>query len=257
MYNGNPAFGTVRGYMIARSEQFPKSVLRDRTPACYVTFRSTFDDPDLLTLVRYFSVYVAVRNLRSQDDARHDVGNVPGMFSLIKVVNDELDGASLPDSQTSYLSGVSTMSADASTLVVRLTFVVYPFYSGAVTVDGNPLFDAGTAARVFVGSPAKRTVDFAFPGSNGVLRQVLGTAPRSVDVRGILRASDLAALQSKEDELEALASDSGLHTISDSGGAVLEDCAGVSYRRLGGPTQRWDNLPVNQRFVLSFEQLAY
>ena len=256
-HEASPALATVRGYMIARDEHFPQPILRERTPAGYVTVRSVFYDPEYFELVRYISVYLAVKNLRSQDDARHGFDNAPGLFTLMQSANAALDGASMPGSHWAFLSGASTVAADPNTLVVRLTYVLYPSSYGTVLLDGDPLPDEDTPAQIVPGSPANRTADFVFPGSNGVLRQVLGPAPRPVDVRGILRAGDEQTLCSKEADLEALAHDSQTHTISDAGGRVLNDCVGKSYERQGTPTPRWGNLPLHQRFVLRFEQLTY
>ena len=256
-HEASPVFNTVRGYMIAREDHFPQPILRERTPAGYVAVRSMFYDPEYYDIVRYVSVYIAAKSLRSQDGARHDFNNAPGLFTLMQLTNAELDGTSVPGSYTAFLSGASVVSADANILVVRLTYSLFTAYLSTITVDGNPLLEEHAVARIVVGSPTSRTADFVFPGSNGVLRQMLGTAPRPVDVRGILRASDEAGLVSREVQLEALARDWETHTVSDGSGLVLSDCVGKSYERTAGPTQRWGDLPVNRRFVLRFEQLTY
>jgi len=114
----------VRAGMISRDEKWPEDLLRERTPAAQVAFRSLFMDPETWTLVRYVAVFVAARNARSQQEARHGGDEGPGLFALIEAVNAALDGASMPGGKVSYLSGASTVHADARTLVVRVTYAV-------------------------------------------------------------------------------------------------------------------------------------
>ena len=110
---GNPAFRVVRGMMISGNDRFPRAVLRETKPAAYVSFRSLFFDDVTLSAIRFFSLYLTAESLRDQHDARHDTGNVPGMFRLVQLVNDDLDGATIATDFTALLAGGTTSSADA------------------------------------------------------------------------------------------------------------------------------------------------
>jgi hypothetical protein len=121
---GEAAFQTVRGFMVAREVEYPEAMLRERMPAAYVSVRSLFVDPETYRLVRYVGVFVAVRNMRNQEEARHGGDDGPGLFTLIESANGQLDGAAMPGGTVSYLTGASTVLADANTLVMRLTYAV-------------------------------------------------------------------------------------------------------------------------------------
>ena len=69
-YDGGAAVATVRGYGAPRSDTPPVPLLRERMPAAYVCFRSSFYDWDTFSEARYFSVFIAARSLRAQDEAR-------------------------------------------------------------------------------------------------------------------------------------------------------------------------------------------
>ena len=255
-YAAEPAFNTVRGHMIARNDTLPKAILSERMPAAYICFRSMFFDSDTLNLVRYFSVFVAARNLRRQDDTRHDVGGAPGLLTLLELVNDELDGLSMGDTY-SLMSGASTASADAKTLVTKLSYSVHDGYAAAaINLDGDAMFAEGSVAGMIAGTPVVKAADFTFPGSKGVIRQVLGTGPREIIIRGILRGADDDSLNDMETGLEALVGDAAVHTLSDFAGRTFSDCVGTSYKRSGNRARQWGNLPVSQKFVMRFEQLA-
>lgn len=257
-FGGNPAFRMVRGQMISRSDAFPKELLRGPMPAATVSFRSLFFDDTLLSTVRFFSIYLASRNLRDQHDARHDADGSAGLFTLVESVNGDLDGATLATSFTSLLEGANTPTADSGTVTVRLTYSVQSQFSSlALTLDGNSLLASEALARLSVGSPRARVADFALASGNGTVRQVLGIRPRPVSVHGMLRAADDSALDTEESDLEALVTDPSTHTLSVPGGVSLSDCAVVSFERRGVRTTRWGSLPRTQRFVLRFEQLFY
>jgi hypothetical protein len=121
---GEAVFQTVRGFMVARDVKYPEALLRERMPAAYVSVRSLFVDPESYHLVRYVGVFVAVRNMRSQEEARHGGDDGPGLFTLIESANGQLDGAAMPGGTVSYVTGASMVLADANTLVVRMTYAV-------------------------------------------------------------------------------------------------------------------------------------
>ncbi len=257
-YGGAPAFAVVRGYGIGRDEKLPPPLPGERMPAAYVCFRSGFYDFELFTLARYFYVFVATRSLRKQDDARLPGEGRPGLLHLLGLVNAALDTQIVFGQTRVFLSGAQIVTADAQTLIGRLSYVSYGgTLLSDVTLDGEPLLPAGSFAEVVVGDAESREMAYALPGAAGLLRQPLAPGARTVALRGLLRAESDAALGEIEAGLEARVADPAPRTLVDASGRVLPECVVRAYRRRGPRATGGGELPVRQSFTLELIQLSF
>ncbi len=267
--SGSPLLRTVRGATLRGASGrgataqdrrvLVGSIARERTPAAYVVAggRETSDKTFRRAGSLAFSVLLATRSERSDDEARRGGVDENGMFALAEQVALDLHDRTVFFDWRLLLVDEHPIGGEEGTIVWEQRYEARRIHGLTVpTFDGVVIAGSEGEARVVLGELRRASSTFSFPGIDGVYERYLGMRERPIVWRGQLRTSTTGGLDASEAGLENLVRTAKAGTIVDHSGRPHDNCVPRAYRRLG-PTHV-DPLTgqVLQDFELEFTQLS-
>lgn len=203
---GDNAFEVVRSVSGGWRPAIRDALRRERMPAAYVAFIEEPTAPEVRAAVRgaKFSILVAERTLRSRTDPRHSFPQSTGAYELLAAARSVLDDYVPTGGLLLQLLRVKFVDADDRVAVYELLYRLWPvvFDSDAPRFDGEAIAGGDSRMTLDVRSIEVSAVEFSFPGIAGVYRHALGTGNRPIVWRGQLRATDDAAMNAMETDIE-------------------------------------------------------
>jgi len=232
-----PAFEVVRSVSGGWRPAIRDALRRERMPAAYVAFIEESTAPEIRAQVRgaKFSILVAERTLRSQMDPRHTFPQSTGAYELLAAARSVLDDYTPVGWLLLQLLRVKYVDGDDRVVVYELLYRLWPVvFEDPVLLFGGQAI-AGSASRMTldVKTIEVDTVDFSFPGIAGVHRHALGVKGRPILWRGKLRATDDAAMNAIEANIETEIVKQAAGEITDSHARSFKQCVFDQYARTG------------------------
>lgn len=250
---------TAKGQTVRDRKSLTAAISRELLPAAYVmatgrdSSEKTYRRPGLLS----FSVVLATRSFRSDDDARTGAVDVTGVFDLAEQVASALQDQVVATDRQLLLVDEHSVGGDEGTIIWEQGYEVRRLAElGGPTFGGVALAGAGSEVHVELGVLRRATSSFSFPGVDGVFERDLGTRERTIIWHGQLRAADHPSLNTIESNIEDEIRNSQEQSMVDTWGRTHEMCVLQKFNRRG--LRRVDELTGEalQDFELEFTQLG-
>ena len=178
------------------------------------------------------NVWLAERSLRSEQEGWGGGEEVTGLLTLAARVAEALEGSIVDGDRRLRLIDEQPVSGPVGLLVWEQRYALSrQAEMVAPTFGGRALAGADSEMRVELGPLVRAGSYFAFPGVNGVFERNLGLRQRSIIWRGRLRASDDAALNAIEADIEGELADGQAGAMIDAWGRSHGSCG----RRANAP----------------------
>ncbi len=227
---------TVKGQTCRERKAVLADLGRERLPAAYVlTVGRDGGDKEFRRPGRHLlNVWLAERSLRNEQEAWSGSDEVTGLLTLAARVAEALEGAVVNGDRRMRLVDEQPVGGQVGLLVWEQRYALSRQAEMiAPTHGGRALAGAESEMHVEVGPLVRTAAYFAFPGVNGVFERNLGLRQRSIYWRGCLRASDDAALNAIEADIEDELADGQVRTMIDAWGRSHKQCVMKSYKRVG------------------------
>lgn len=227
---------TVKGQTWRERKAVLAALARERLPAAYVlTVGRDTGEKELRRPGRHLvNVWLAERSLRSEQEGWSGGEEVTGLLTLAARVAEALEGSIVDGDRRLRLIDEQPVSGPVGLLVWEQRYALSrQAEMVAPTFAGRALAGADSEMRVELGPLVRAGSYFAFPGVNGVFERNLGLRQRSIIWRGRLRASDDAALNAIEADIEGELADGQAGTMIDAWGRSHGSCVIKSYKRVG------------------------
>jgi len=227
---------TVKGQTWRERKAVLAALARERLPAAYVLTvgRDTGDKDFRCPGKHLLNVWLAERSLRSEQEGWSGGEEVTGLLTLAVRVAEALEGAIVDGDRRMRLIDEQPVSGPVGLLVWEQRYALSRQAEMiALTFGGRALAGADSEMHVELGPLVRAGSYFAFPGVNGVFERNLGLRQRSIFWRGRLRASDDAALNAIEADIEGELADGQVRTMIDAWGRSHGACVIKSYKRAG------------------------
>jgi len=235
------AFAVVRSVSGGWRPGIRDALRRERMPAAYVAFIEEPTAPEVRAAVRgaKFSVLVAERALQAQTDPRHSFPQSTGAYELLAAARSVLDDYEPLGGLLLQLLRIKFIDADDRVAVYELLYRLWPvvFEPSAPRFDGQEITGSASRMTLDVRSIEVDTVDFSFPGIAGVHRHALGLRGRPILWHGQLRATNDAAMNALEANIESTILQQAAGEITDSHARSFKQCVLDRYVR---PAERRD-----------------
>ena len=251
---GTDLFATVDVHQVADRKAAVAAISRQLKPAALVLYdgRSSRTHGEPVPSGPTIAVLLAVENLRGGGTALTGDGGQPGAFTVLEVVTTGLDGAVVQGDWHLAMHDERQVAGDERAVVFEQRYRVERLAEvSAPTFGGSAIAGSDSIVTVHVGSVRAESVEFGFPGIDGVYRHRAGTRGRTIRWQGQLVADDDAGLNEIEAELERLAVEQAPDTIGDAWGRSYAECVLEAFERQG-PRRRH---PVTGAAVQAFELL--
>ena len=236
-----------------------EAIRSERLPAAYavITGRSSGDRDAALAGRVQFSVLIATRSLRADDEARVDGQGVVGAWTIARQVAGGLHDQVVADTWLLSLMDERPAGGESGTIVWEQRYeAIRTAAATAPTFDGVAF--AGTSSKICVevGELKRASELFAFPGVDGVFERFGGVRDRPIWWRGQLRAASDAALNAIEAGIEAQIRAGRAATMADAWGRSFAECVVRAYRRRGPRVRDELSGAVVQEAEIELAQLA-
>jgi hypothetical protein len=255
---GADVFATVALQQVAERKACVAALGRQRKPAACVTYdgRAARTAKDVVPGPATLCVLLAVENLRGNPHALTGADAATGVFACLEQVTAALDGAVLAADWRLALIDERQTAADERSVCFEQRYRAERLADlAAPTFDGSAIAGSASLVTVEVESVRTESVEFGFPGIDGVYRHQSGTRGRTIRWAGQLIAADDAALDGLEADIERRVVAPVPSTVVDAGGRTYAECVPETFVR-DGPRRRH---PVTgaavQAFELTFTQL--
>lgn len=236
-----------------------QAILREPMPAVIVavTGRGGPDRESLSAGAAKITVLLAVRSLRSDDEARRGNAELPGVMNAAQAVAVWLDGLDTSEDYRLRLIDEQSLGVQDHAALWEQRYELEPANATElVRFDGELLVGANSRIAVEVGALEQAAASFAFPGIDGVLTRLHGTRGRSIRWSGQLRALDDLGMNAIEAGIEDAVRRGRLGDVSDAWGRVFPSCRLRRFVRRGQRRRDAVSGDVVQGFEIEFEQLG-
>jgi len=246
-------FANLAAYGGGNRPALRAAIQRLQPPAAVVGFVEEPRGPETRELVRgaRFSIFVADRSLRLNENASSGGSDSDGTYALIDVVASRLANYNLGSGLRLIESYVRFIEADERTAIHEIAFRAWPIReapSQALTFDGDAI--VGPLSRMSLEiDPIRFELITNVPGS----ADTFAIVPREIRWVGEVEATSNSALNSLEAAIETLIVDRTAADIEDDAGRTLTTCLIERYERDGPRLNIGEN--VGQVATIYFTQV--
>ena len=255
---GNDVFAVVDVHQVSDRKAAVAAISRRVKPAAFVVYdgRGARTHQETVPGAPVVTVLVAVENLRGGDRALTGDGDDPGAFEVLELAAAALDGALVQGDRRLLMHDERQIAADERAVVFEQRYRVERLAEvSAPTFGGSAIAGSDSVVTVHVGPVKSETVEFGFPGIDGLYRHQTGTRGRLIRWQGQLVAQDDPALNTIEAELERLTVERPEGTMVDAWGRSYSECVLDAFERQGGRRRHPVTGAAVQAFELRFTQL--
>ncbi|MFH0981579.1 MAG: hypothetical protein V2A79_08580 [Planctomycetota bacterium] len=255
---GKDLFATVDVHQVNERKTALAAIARQLKPAAFLLYdgRGARTRGEPVPTAMLMAVLVAIENLRTQTTALTGDGAHAGAFEVLERVAAALDGAVVQGDHRVLLQDERQVVGDERAVVFEQRYRVERLAEvAAPTFDGSAIAGSDSIVTVQVGNVQTESVEFGFPGIDGVYRHQTGTRGRTIRWQGQLVAADDAALNVLEAELERLAVAQVPAPLVDAWGRSYPQCVVEVFERREGRRRHPVTGAAVQAFELVFTQL--
>jgi len=255
---GGNVFATVGFHQVAERRAAAVVIARQLKPAAFVLYdgRAARGRREALPTAASLAILLCVENLRGGDTAlTGDTGHA-GAFDVLELVSAALDGAIVESEYRLLLQDERQVAGDGRAVVFEQRYRVERLAEvSAPTFGGSAIAGSDSVVTVHLGSVMTESVEFGFPGIDGVHRHQTATRGRAIRWKGELVADDDAGLNTIEAELDRLTMEQAPATMVDAWGRSFPDCVLDAFERKGTRQRHPVTGKPVQTFELRFTQL--
>ena len=255
---GADVFATVDVHQVVDRKAAVAAVSRRLKPAALVLYdgRSSRTRQEPVPAGPTIATLLAVENLRGGGAALTGDGSHTGAFTVLEAVTAGLDNAVVQGDWRLVMQDERQVAGDERSVVFEQRYRVERLAeTSAPTFGGSVVAGSDSIVTVHVGSVQAESVEFGFPGIDGIYRHRAGTRGRTIRWQGQLVADDDDALNEIEAELERLAIGQAPDTIGDAWGRSYAECVLEAFERQGARRRHPVTGAAVQAFELVFTQL--
>lgn len=256
---GEDVFATVDVHQVGDRKTAVSAISRQLKPAAFVLYdgRSARALSAEMPGAASMTVLAAVENLRGQDTALTGDDSHLGALDVLERVVAGLDGAVVETDHRLILHDERQVAGDERAVVFEQRYRVERLAETSLpTFDGSAIAGDDSSVTVEVGGIRTESVEFGFPGIDGLYRHQTGTRGRKIRWLGRLVADDDSALNEIEAGLDDLVAEQVYATMVDSWGRNYAECTVDAFERQGARRRHPVTGAAVQAFELSFTQLC-
>jgi|GEM_PF-1967620 len=246
-------FASLAAYGGGNRPAMRAAIQRLQAPAALVGFVDEARGPETRELVRgaRFSVFVADRSLRLNENASSGGTGTNGTYALVDVVAGRLANYSLGNGLRLIETQIRFIESDERTAIHEIAYRAWPIREAptqTLTFDGDAI--VGPLSRMSLEIDPIRFVRIENTSGGA---DTFSIVPREIRWVGEIEAISNSVLNSLEENIETLVVDRNLADIEDDAGRTLTGCLIEQYERDGPRLTIGNN--VGQVATIQFTQL--
>lgn len=255
---GEDVFATVDVCQVVDRKAAAVAIARQLKPAAFVLYdgRGARSAQEVVPAAATTTVLLAVENLRGGDAAISGDDDHAGAFDVLKLVATVLDGTVVQGDHRLRMHDERQLAGDERAVIFEQRYRVERLAeTSAPTFGGVAITGSDSIVTVRVGGVINESIEFGFPGIDGVYRHHAGDRGRTIRWEGRLVAEDDTALDTIEADLEQLSAGQLPATIVDSWSRNYSECVLDKFERQGARRRHPVTGAAVQAFELVFTQL--